>query len=151
MPEIAPEWEECILEDLQITEELILKKLLLLNVCKSMGPDGVHPRVLKEAATVLVKPLTLLFKKSLETQKVPQQWKLAHVTPIFKKGSKEDPQHYRPISLTQWFPNFFLSFPPAPSSTIQISPFMCMRERVVKTHLRLYTNLFFICTNILNI
>ena len=100
MPEIAPEFKDCILEDLMITEELVLKKLLVLNVCKSMGPDGVHPRVLKEAAETLVKPLTLLFRKSLELQKVPNQWKIAHITPIFKKGIKEDPQNYRPVSLT---------------------------------------------------
>lgn len=31
---------------------------------------------------------------------VPANWKLANVTPIFKKGKKEEPRHYKPVSLT---------------------------------------------------
>ncbi|KAK4807021.1 hypothetical protein QYF61_000350 [Mycteria americana] len=34
------------------------------------------------------------------TEEVPADWRLANVTPIFKKGRKEDPGNYRPVSLT---------------------------------------------------
>ena len=46
-------------------------------------------------------PLTLLFNRSLQLGQVPNQWKLANVSAIFKgKGSPDDPSNYRPISIT---------------------------------------------------
>ncbi|KAK4809102.1 LOW QUALITY PROTEIN: hypothetical protein QYF61_004038 [Mycteria americana] len=71
-----------------------------LDTHKSMGPDGIHPRVLKERAEVLTKPLSIISQQSWLTGEVPADWRLANVTPIFKKGRKEDPGNYRPISLT---------------------------------------------------
>ena len=41
-----------------------------------------------------------LFNKSLITGEVPPDWKLANVTPIFKKGKKSSVSNYRPVSLT---------------------------------------------------
>ena len=60
----------------------------------------MHPRVLKELADVLAYPLTIMFKKSLETGELPSQWLQAIITPIFKKGSKASAENYRPVSLT---------------------------------------------------
>ena len=71
-----------------------------MNVNKSPGPDQISPRILKEAKNEIVKPLTILFNLSLRTGIVPNDWKLANVTPIFKKGCKSQPGNYRPISLT---------------------------------------------------
>ena len=44
--------------------------------------------------------LSLVFVASLHQGVVPQDWKLALVTPLFKKGSRSEPSNYRPISLT---------------------------------------------------
>ncbi|KAK4828333.1 LOW QUALITY PROTEIN: hypothetical protein QYF61_025802 [Mycteria americana] len=71
-----------------------------LDAHKSMGPDEIHPRVLKELAEVLTKPLSIMYQQSWLTEEVPADWRLANVTPIFKKGRKEDPGNYRPVSLT---------------------------------------------------
>ncbi|KAK4820687.1 hypothetical protein QYF61_003607 [Mycteria americana] len=71
-----------------------------LDTHKSMGPDEIHPRVLKELAGVLTKPLSIIYQQSWLTGEVPADWRLANVTHIFKKGRKEDPGNYRPVSLT---------------------------------------------------
>ena len=77
------------------------KQLKGLNVFKSMGPDECHPRVLKEAADILCKPLCMLMNKTFEEQQIPTVWKDANVTALYKnKGAKTDPSNYRPVSLT---------------------------------------------------
>ncbi|KAK4814395.1 LOW QUALITY PROTEIN: hypothetical protein QYF61_018154 [Mycteria americana] len=57
-------------------------------------------RVLRELAELLTKPLSILYQQSWVTGEVPVDWRLANVTPIYKKGRKEDPGNYRPVSLT---------------------------------------------------
>ena len=71
-----------------------------LDAHKSVGPDGLHPRVLKELADVLTKLLSMIYLKSWLTGEVPLDWRVANVTPIYKKGRKDDPGNYRPVSLT---------------------------------------------------
>ncbi|KAK4808459.1 hypothetical protein QYF61_005776 [Mycteria americana] len=64
------------------------------------GPDEIHPRVLKELADMLTKPLSIVYQQSWLTGEVPADWRLVNVTPILKKGRKEDLGNYRPVSLT---------------------------------------------------
>ncbi|KAK4810556.1 hypothetical protein QYF61_004519 [Mycteria americana] len=83
-----------------IQGEMVSDLLHHLDTHKSMGPDEIHPRVLKELADVLTKPLSIIYQQSWLTGEVPADWRLANVTPIYKKGQKEDPGNYRPVSLT---------------------------------------------------
>ena len=71
------------LETVTISEYDVALKLKSLNSSKSPGPDLIHPKILSELAGVLALPLFLLFNKTLEHGKIPQDWKLAEVRPIF--------------------------------------------------------------------
>jgi len=88
-------------DDLPLVEEDCERDhLIKLETHKSMGPDGMHPRVLRELADVIAKPLSIIFERSWRTGEVPKDWRKANVTPDFKKGMKKDPGNYSLVSLT---------------------------------------------------
>ena len=60
----------------------------------------MQPRVLMEVAEQVNEILTDIFNSSLESGQVPEDWRVANVTPLFKKGSREELGNYRPVSLT---------------------------------------------------
>ena len=44
--------------------------------------------------------LTDIFNSSLESGQVPEDWRVANVTPLFKEESREELGNYRPVRLT---------------------------------------------------
>ena len=88
------------INDIYITEPGVLKLLQELNVNKATGPDGISPRVMKTLAQQIAPCLTKIFNKSLQTSIIPNDWRTANVTPIYKKGGKHEASNYRPVSLT---------------------------------------------------
>ena len=49
---------------------------------------------------MIAEPLSAIYQCSWMTGEAPEDWRLAIVTPIYKKGHKEDQGNYRPVSLT---------------------------------------------------
>ena len=92
------DWQ--ISDDLVITEEMILKELESLNITKSMGPDNLNPRVLHETRQQITPILTRNLTESWQSGELRRDWKLADISAIHKKGSKNDPNIYKPICLT---------------------------------------------------
>ena len=73
-------------DELLFTEGIVYKKAIcMLNVSKSPGPDAVHPHLLKNCADLLAYPLMRIFQKSFHGSCLPNDWKSAIVTPLFKK------------------------------------------------------------------
>ena len=100
IPEMQDRPFQDLLEDIDINMTRVRKILQELKQNKSPGPDGIHNRVLYEIRDEIAQPLTDLFRCSLDTGELPSEWKIANITPIYKKGRKADPNNYRPVSLT---------------------------------------------------
>ena len=67
---------------------------------KALGPDELHPRVLKELATELGPIFAHLFQQSIDSGDIPKECTLANISPLFKKGDRSLACNYRPVSLT---------------------------------------------------
>ena len=86
--------------DFKIDHRQLRKILATINPHKSMGPDNISGFVIKNCAVSIAYPLSLLFNLSFNTGQLPEEWKLANIVPVFKKGDRSCVENYRPISLT---------------------------------------------------
>ena len=75
------------IKEIEITTAGVEKLLQDLDPSKSNGPDKIPSKLLKFMASEIAPCLSLFFVASLHQGVVPQDWKLALVTPLFKKGS----------------------------------------------------------------
>ena len=90
---------EVVLSDMDISPKTVRDKLKKLNQNKSPGHDNWHPYTLNELADVISVPLSILYNKSLR-EGAHKSWLKAVITPIFKKGKKDESSNYRPVSIT---------------------------------------------------
>lgn len=89
------------LSNIIISEQDVGDQIQMLNANKPGGPDEIMPRLIKMTGKHLIKPLTLIYNKSIELGQVPCQWKMSNISAIFKgKGDEYNPSNYRPISIT---------------------------------------------------
>ena len=87
------------LDQIQIEDEQVEKIIEVFDAKKAVGPDLISHKVLKGVKHSISKFLSVLFNKSRREGIFPQSWKSALVLPLFKKGNKNCPSNYRPISL----------------------------------------------------
>ena len=74
-----------------------------LSVNKACGHDNITAKLIRDAAEFIAKPLSYISNVSFLTGKVPSLLKIAKVIPIYKKGDRDDPSNYRPISILSIF------------------------------------------------
>ena len=81
-------------------DEIIIKKTINnLPTKNSCGYDDISSKLLKVIAPVIIKPLSLLINRVLNTGIFPDKLKIAKVIPIYKKCDPKLFENYRPISL----------------------------------------------------
>ena len=78
-----------------------------LKMKSSSGYDEVPLKILKISLPYIISPLVHLCNRSVLSGIFPSWLKYAQIVPIFKKGDKEQPTSYRPISLLTSFSKIF--------------------------------------------
>ena len=88
--------------NLTFSVEDVEKELMALNMDKSPGPDGIHPKLLRSLAAdpSFVIAVHSLFLKCAADRKIPDDWKMANVVALHKKGARDKAENFRPVSLT---------------------------------------------------
>ena len=86
-----------------ISREFISKQLTLLTLLGNRANTdilGIDAKLLHISREYMSSSLCSFYNISLNEGYVPDDWKTAKITPIYKgKGSKLDPSNYRPISV----------------------------------------------------
>ncbi|PKU32062.1 polycomb group ring finger protein 3 [Limosa lapponica baueri] len=72
-----------------VEEDQVQNHLRNLKVHKSMGPDEINPRVLRELVDEVAKPLSIIFEKTWQSSKVPTDWKRGNVDHLMHKELAE--------------------------------------------------------------
>ena len=85
---------------IEVTEEKVEQAIRNLKANKAAGVDELESSYVKGSLEGIVRPLRILFEKSLTDGKIPREWKEANVTAVFKQGARKKPENYRPVSLT---------------------------------------------------
>ena len=88
------------LEEVEVTAKDCLAAINSLNRSSSPGPDGVTVQFLVKCKESVAPFLASLLTKSMQESQLPLLMKIAHITPLFKGGSKSDPTNHRPVSVT---------------------------------------------------
>jgi hypothetical protein len=99
MPELGQSKTDNI-PTLIVHQEGVAKLLRNLNPHKATGPEEISAQLLKTNAKQPAEPLSKFVQASIDQGKIPDDWKEALLTPLFKKGDKSTPSNYRPVSLT---------------------------------------------------
>ncbi|VDL95591.1 unnamed protein product [Schistocephalus solidus] len=89
-----------VLEYILFPEPLMQRDMQNLKEAKSMGPDDLPAKFLKELAGELSKPLAHIFNSLFESGKLPSEWKAVNICHKYKSGARSNVKNYRRVSLT---------------------------------------------------
>ena len=79
---------------LVITVKGVEKMLLNLNANNAAGPDELHGKLPKNTAKESALLFHAIFQCSIESGLIPEAWKKATISPMYKKSDRSDPANY---------------------------------------------------------
>ena len=88
------------LSTLSVSAIGVEKLLLNLNASKAAGPDKLSGKLLKATAHEIAPVLQVIFRRSIDKGTLPQTWKEATISPVYKKECRSNPANYCPVSIT---------------------------------------------------
>ena len=97
--ELVPSTHQRSEQSSALSKDNVTKLCKGLNPSKALGPDELHPRVLKEPVTELGQAFAPLFQHSTDTREIPKEWSLANICLLFKKSDRSLVCYYRRVSL----------------------------------------------------
>ena len=100
LPQIMSNKQYPGIGSLVITVKGVEKMLINLNANKAAGPDDLHGKLLKNTVKKSALLIHAIFQCSIESGVIPEAWKKAIISPVYKKSDRSDPANYKPVSLT---------------------------------------------------
>ena len=95
------------IDHITLENEEIISIIRKLNPNKANGSGGISGQMLLLCDDSVILSLKIIFSTILLTSTYPDMWKLANVTPIFKKDDKQLMNNYRLISLLPIYGKIF--------------------------------------------
>ncbi|XP_030765674.1 uncharacterized protein LOC115889741 [Sitophilus oryzae] len=90
-----------------ISIEEVNQALVSMKNGRALGPGGIMAEMLKYGGECLITEITNLMQMCVDRNKIPNEWKLAYITSIYKKGNRKDPNNYRGLSVNCTFSRLF--------------------------------------------
>ena len=81
-----------------MTTENVIKAMKEIKLKNAEGCDRIPQRILLDGIEILSGPLSVLFNKIYLQNRLPEQWQMSVITPVFKKGKKDEISNYRPVA-----------------------------------------------------
>ena len=82
-----------------VTEGSVLGIVSQMSSSRAIDVYGLSNQIVKHVIDVIVGPLTYIINLMFLQGVFPDSLKLTKITPIFKKGNKDQPECYRPIAV----------------------------------------------------
>jgi exonuclease III len=90
---------EPIMTDAPISTHEVAMELKSLKLGKAPGIDGISNEFYKYLSEFMVQPLTILFNYVWDKGIYPDKWSEGIIQPLHKKGSRDEPDNYRKLTL----------------------------------------------------
>ena len=92
--------------EIQLTVPEVAEVLRSLDAYKASGPDCIPNKLLVNVADEIAPSICRLFNLSLSLGVMPENWKLANITAVFKKMTQQSQQTTDPFHCLIHYPKF---------------------------------------------